>query len=110
MKAILDTRPIYHKTDEAIRGHVFCSFLALLLRKVLEDHLFAARLKPEWCKLIRELDRLPPAGDETEQEGKRFLLRTPVTGDVGRVFKAVGVALPPNIREVHLADQVGKID
>jgi hypothetical protein len=107
-KSILDTRPIYHKTDEAIRGHVFCSFLALLLRKALEDHLVAARLKPEWGKLIRELDRLQEI--ETEQEGKQFLLRTPVTGDVGRVFKAVGVALPPNIREVQPADQVGKIN
>jgi hypothetical protein len=97
-KSILNTRPIYHQTDEAIRGHVFCSFLALVLRKALEEHLAAARLKPEWGKLIRELDRLQEI--ETEQEGKRFLLRTPVTGDVGRVFKAVGVALPPNIREV----------
>ena len=35
-KSILDTRPIYHQTNEAIRGHVFCSFLALVLRKALE--------------------------------------------------------------------------
>jgi len=97
-KSILDTRPIYHQTDEAIRGHVFCTFLALVLRKVLDDHLVAARLKPEWGQLLRDLDRLQEI--ETEQDGKRFLLRTPVTGDVGRVFKAVGVALPPNIREV----------
>src|SRR5262249_57688728 len=34
-KSILDTRPIYHQTDEAIRGHVFCTFLALVLRKQL---------------------------------------------------------------------------
>ena len=102
-KSIFDTRPIYHQTDEAIRGHVFCSFLALTLRKVLEKHLAAARLKPEWGKLIRELDRLQEI--ETEQEGKQFLLRTPVTGDVGRVFKAVGVALPPNIREVAPATE-----
>jgi hypothetical protein len=98
MKSILDTRPIYHQTDAAIRGHVFCSFLALVLRKTLDDHLVAARLKPEWGALIRELDRLQEI--ETEQDGKRFLLRTPVTGDVGRVFKAVGIALPPNIREL----------
>ena len=39
MKSLLDTRPIYHKCDETIRGHVFCSFLALLLRKELEDRL-----------------------------------------------------------------------
>jgi hypothetical protein len=96
-KSILDTRPIYHQTDAAIRGHVFCSFLALVMRKALEDHLAAARLNPEWGKLIRELDRLQEI--ETEQDGKQFLLRTPVTGDVGRVFKAVGVALPPNIRD-----------
>jgi transposase len=26
-KSILETRPIYHKCNETIRGHVFCSFL-----------------------------------------------------------------------------------
>jgi transposase len=104
VKSILDTRPIYHQTDAAIRGHVFCSFLALVVRKTLDDHLAAARIKPEWGALVRELDRLQEI--ETEQDGKRFLLRTPVTGDVGRVFKAVGVALPPNIRELLPAGPV----
>ena len=33
MKSQLDTRPIFHKTDDTIRGHVFCSFLALVLRE-----------------------------------------------------------------------------
>ncbi len=31
LKSVLDTRPIYHQSDAAIRGHVFCSFLGLLL-------------------------------------------------------------------------------
>jgi transposase len=39
MKSLLDTRPIFHQRDETIRGHVFCSFLALLLRKELRDRL-----------------------------------------------------------------------
>jgi hypothetical protein len=30
---VLSTRPIFHKLDETIRGHVFCSFLALVLKK-----------------------------------------------------------------------------
>jgi hypothetical protein len=34
-KALLTTRPIFHKTDAGIRGHVFCTFLALVLRKEL---------------------------------------------------------------------------
>ena len=103
-KSILDTRPIYHQTDEAIRGHVFCSFIALVLRKALEDRLAAAHLKPEWGALIRELDRLKEI--ETEQDDKHFVLRTPVTGDVGRVFQAVGIALPPNIRDAEAAAPV----
>jgi hypothetical protein len=71
--------------------------LTLVLRKRLEDRLAAARSKSEWGALLMDLDRLQEI--ETEQEGKHFILRTPVTGDVGRAFQAVGVALPPNIRE-----------
>lgn len=96
-KALLATRPIYHQTDAAIRGHVFCSFLALLLRKDLEDRLAAAGLKPEWRALLADLDRLQEI--EAEQDGKCFILRTPVTGVAGKVFQAMGIALPPNIRE-----------
>ena len=95
-KALLATRPIYHQTDTAIRGHVFCSFLALVLRKDLEERLTAARLKPEWRELLSDLDRLQEV--EAEQDGKRFILRTPVTGVAGKVFQAVGITLPPNIR------------
>ena len=96
-KALLATRPIYHQTDAAIRGHVFCSFLALVLRKELEDRLSAARLKPEWRDLLADLDRLQEL--TVVQDGKRLILRTPVSGVAGRLFQAVGVALPPNIRD-----------
>jgi hypothetical protein len=96
-KALLETRPVYHQTDEAIRGHVFCSFLALVLRKELEERLAAAQLKPEWRELLADLDRLQEV--EVEQDGKRFILRTPVTGVAGKAFQAVGAALPPNIRD-----------
>jgi hypothetical protein len=95
-KDLLATRPIYHQTDAAIRGHVFCSFLALVLRKELEERLSHVQPKPEWKQLLADLDRLQEI--EAEQDGKRFILRTPVTGVAGKVFQAVGVALPPNIR------------
>ena len=75
----------------------FCSFLALALRKELEERLTAARLKPEWRTLLADLDRLQEI--EVAQDGKQFILRTPATGVAGKVFQAVGTALPPNIRE-----------
>ena len=99
-KALLATRPIYHQTDAAIRGHVFCSFLALVLRKALEERLAAARLKPEWRDLLADLDRLQEI--TVVQDSKRLILRTPTTGVAGKAFQAVGVALPPNIQDAEL--------
>jgi hypothetical protein len=99
-KAVLTTRPIYHSSDMAIRGHVFCSFLALLLAKELEDRLHRHAVVAEWGDILRDLDRLQEI--ELEQDGKRFLLRTPTTGVAGKLFQAVGVALPPNIQELPL--------
>lgn len=98
MKSILETRPIWHKTDETIRGHVFCSFLALVLRKAIEDKLEAAKVRLEWHDIIRDLDLLGET--EVEHEGKRFLLRDEVRGVAGKVCQAVGVALPPTIRQL----------
>jgi hypothetical protein len=96
-KALLRTRPVYHACDEAIRGHVFCSFLALVLRKELQTRCASAGIKPEWGDVLRDLDRLQEV--ELARDGKRLVLRTPTTGVAGRLFQAAGVALPPNVRE-----------
>lgn len=91
------TRPIYHQSDAAIRGHVFCSFLALVLKKELADRCDAHDFRPEWDDVRRDLDRLQDV--EIQKDGKRVTLRTPTTGTAGRLFQAAGVALPPQIQE-----------
>lgn len=98
-KSILETRPIWHKCDETIRGHVFCSFLALVLRKELEDRLEANGQKLEWADITGDLMNLQYA--EVQQDGKRFLLRSEAQGTCGRVFAAVGVALPPTVQQIE---------
>ena len=97
-KSLLQTRPIYHKCDEAIRGHVFCSFLAIVLRQELEARLAQRGDDWEWADVIADLDRLQLA--EVGQDGKRFLLRSAVQGTCGSVFQAAGVALPPTVQRV----------
>ena len=69
----------------------------MVLRKELEERLSSAKLRPEWRALLADLDRLQEI--EVEQDGKHFILRTPVTGVAGKVFQAIGTALPPNIRD-----------
>jgi transposase len=97
MKSILETRPIYHKRDETIRGHVFCSFLALLLRCALEQRLEEKGETWEWAEIIRGLDNLQEV--EALFQGKRFVLRSQVLGQAHKAFRAAGVALPPTLRE-----------
>ena len=96
MKSLLDTRPIFHKCDETIRGHVFCSFLALLLRKELEDRLARKEWKLEWADVIRDLDNLIEM--EVAIGGKGYVFRGQTSGVAGKVFQACGVALPPALR------------
>jgi transposase len=96
MKSLLDTRPIYHKCDETIRGHVFCSFLALLLRQELEERLARKPWKLEWADIIRDLDNLVEM--EVAISGKGYVFRGQTPGVAGKVFQACGVALPPALR------------
>jgi len=96
MKSLLNTRPIFHKCDETIRGHVFCSFLALLLRKELQDRLARKEWKLEWADVIRDLDNLNAM--KIAIHDKSFVLRGQTSGVAGKVFQACGVALPPVLR------------
>jgi transposase len=98
-KSLLVTRPIFHHCDEAIRGHVFCSFLALILRKELQARLEACGELLEWDDIVRDLDALTET--EVVHEGKRFRLRAEAKGACGKVFQAVGVALPPTVRRLE---------
>ena len=99
MKSALDTRPIYHKRDETIRGHVFCSFLALALKKELDDRLVSQGLQYEWADIKQDLKALQEV--TLEENGIIMAIRTESQGVCSHMFKAVGVALPPTIRMVE---------
>ncbi|MGZ3386732.1 MAG: IS1634 family transposase [Isosphaeraceae bacterium] len=98
-KSLLGTRPIYHRCDATIRGHVFCSFLALVPRQELETRLEGRGQDLEWADVIQDMERLQIT--EVEQDGKRLLLRSEVEGTCGAVFQAAGVALPPTVQHVE---------
>ena len=98
-KTLLATRPIFHRTDAAIRGHIFCTFLALVLRKELMDRLTARRLTlPEWQHVVDDLADLSEI--EVEQDGRRALLRTAPGPTIDPLCRAAGVTLPPVFQEL----------
>jgi len=95
-KHLLSTRPIFHKLDETIRGHVFASFLALVLKKALEDKIAALNRAASWMDIIADLNALTET--EIEQDGKRFIVRSAPRPTASLAIRATGVALPPTVR------------
>lgn len=98
-KSLLETRPIFHKRDETIRGHVFCSFLALLLRTELLRRIEQRGDEVEWARMLSDLQALRLT--EIIHQNQRFLLRTDVRGDCATAFQAAGVAIPPTLQKME---------
>ena len=98
MKSLLETRPIYHRLDRTIRGHVFCSFLALVLRKELDERLEQKGYTFEWAEIKQDLKALQEI--TVDEQGKKFALRTDCKRHCGKIFQAVGLAIPPSIRSL----------
>jgi transposase len=97
VKSILETQPIYHRCDETIRGHVFCSFLALVVMKELQVRMEAKGFTHEWEEIRRDLEALEEV--EVEKDSEIFYLRTDLRGVCHDIFRACGVAIPPSVRQ-----------
>jgi DDE family transposase len=97
-KALLATRPIFDKTDAGIRGHIFCTFLALVIRKELIDRLAARRSRLEWQRIIDDLADLSEI--DVEQDGRRARLRTAPGPSIDPICRAIGITLPPIFQEM----------
>ena len=95
-KHLLATRPIFHKLDETIRGHVFCSFLALVLKSELESRIAALGRDSSWSEIRADLDSLTEA--EIVHDDRRFLVRSAPRSAASLALRAAGVALPPTVQ------------
>ena len=99
MKSSLDTRPIFHKVDNTIRGHVFCSFLAILLRRELERRLEKSGYSFEWEAVLKDLLSIHEV--TAQISGKTVIFRSELLGHSGKIFQAAGVAIPPTVRFIE---------
>ena len=96
-KSLLSTRPIFHHCDATICGHVFISFLTLILLHELDVRQEARGEMAEWSDIRRDLDALQEV--EVSQGGRTYWLRTPIRAVATVAFRVAGVAIPPNVRE-----------
>ncbi len=95
-KHLLATRPIFHKLDDTIRGHVFASFLALVLKAELEQRIADLGRTASWAEILADLDSLTET--EIAHDDKHFLVRSSPRPAASLALRAAGVALPPTVR------------
>ena len=96
-KSLLSTRPVFHHWDATICGHVFVSFLALVVLDELEERLARSEPAPEWSDVRRDLDALEEV--EVVDDGRTYWLRTPLKRGATAALRAAGVAIPPTVRQ-----------
>ena len=97
LKDVLEIRPIFHRKESHVKGHVFCSYLALCLlialRKRLREH--SSDKTPAWDDVICDLRSFRII--KATFSGKTYLMRTEFKGTAHRCFQAVGLRPPPVI-------------
>ena len=100
---LLDTRPVFHKTDAVICGHVFCSFLALALQKELVQRMDEAGIEAGWNDVLRDLGALTET--VITHQGKTFAVRSTAVGVAGKIAQCLAVRLPAMVRRLEDAKQ-----
>jgi hypothetical protein len=80
------------------RGHVFCSFLALVLKSELEQRIAALGRAGSWSKIRADLDSLTETA--TVHHGRRLLVRSEPRHAASLAVRAAGVALPPTVQSL----------
>jgi transposase len=94
MKSTLDLRPVYHRIEPRIRGHVLLCWLALLLIRVAER-----RTGLTWRRIAIELGRIHTvtltgtAGTVSQT--------TPLTAVQQSIVDACGVPAPPPVTHIN---------
>jgi hypothetical protein len=91
-KSTLEVRPIYHHRDDTSIGHIVASFLALRLEVDLQRRLDERGVEVSWPDLMRDLSQVQAV--QVEMDGRRYRLRTDLSGTAGQVFAAAGVRPP----------------
>ena len=95
MKSTLEVRPIFHWTENRIKGHFVICFLAFLLERTLEFKLQESEEKASPEEIREALNSLNFA--EVEMENQQFLLKIKGTELSNKILKLLKIKPPKNI-------------
>jgi len=95
LKTMLDSAPIYHKTDDNIRGHIFINFLALVLYATLFHLLGDNTPEKNRYEIMDALKKIQ--AHLVEQNGRKYWIRTELTPFFQNICSLLKLKPPPRI-------------
>lgn len=95
VKDFIKVRPIYHRNDDRVKGHIFICFLAYLLEKLLEKKLEDHGLFVSARKALQQL--APIKVVISDLAGQRIKKVTSIVKEQEQIFKALGNQRMPKI-------------
>ena len=90
LKNLLKLRPIYHRVDKRVKGHVFICILALLLKRLMEK-----KTGLMFREIMKKLERLKV--NVIEVEGEEIYQRNQINHGQKEILKELAVEKPPKI-------------
>lgn len=94
MKSNLEVRPIFHWTEDRIKGHFVACFLAFLLERTIEFELRSAKVDASTNDIRNAINDMQFT--ETECKGKKYLLNTPISELGLKILATSKIKPPPN--------------
>jgi len=95
VKDFIKVRPIYHRNDDRVKGHIFICFLAYLLEKLLEKKLEAHGLFLSCRKALQLLDAIKVV--ISELAGQKIKKVSRIVKEQEEILKALGAEKMPKI-------------
>ena len=90
MKDFLEVRPIFHRTEDNVRGHIFVAVLAYLLEKVLESYFVkSGKCRITARRILGHLSQVKLV--VSELNGHIFGKLTENTPEVKAILKKIGL-------------------
>jgi Transposase DDE domain len=118
IKGTLKTRPIFHWTDQRIIGHLTLCFLAYFCEAQITKLLRQQHVEYESHAVDNgTIDSRPLTASSAMLElkevrvipvslrGKIAWVRTDIKGNAVKIFKAIGLAIPPKLLKISSGDQ-----
>jgi len=103
MKSTLEARPIFHWTEQRIKGHFVVCFLAFLQERTLEFKLRKNNLPMSPSQIREALNSL--LFTELEIHGQPYLIKMKPTEGANKILRLLRIAPPKNILPVEDASE-----